>query len=138
MERYTEILDYLPKESEDERISTLKNSLNNILSVENIVENIYIDFRKSYSNKLSSEILNQVRFKLGEIIKEVHRSGCEPKRSDFLKEIKDTINTVFMQTTKKLTTYYRLWPLVFFIKTMTADSDLAMILSTLAYQDIPK
>ena len=61
--------------------------------------------------------------------------ACVISESFFLK---DTINTVFMQTTKKLTTYYGLWSLIFFIKTVTADSDLARILSNLAYRDIPK
>lgn len=98
MERYTEILDYLPQKSKDEGLSKLKNSLSNILCVENLVENIYVDFKKSYSTKLSSDVLNQVRFKIGEIIKEVQKSGCEPKRSDFLKDIKDTINAEIVRS----------------------------------------
>lgn len=97
-ERYTEILDYLPQKSKDESLSTLKNRLSSLLSVENIVENIYVDFKKSYSSKLSSDVLNQVRFKIGEIIKEVQKSGCEPKRSDFLKDIKDTIKAEIVKS----------------------------------------
>lgn len=96
--RYTEILDYLPQKSKDESRCTLKNSLSDILSVEKITENIYVDFKKSYSSKLSSDVLNQVRFKIGETIKDVQKSGCEPKRSDFLKDIKDTINAEIVQS----------------------------------------
>lgn len=93
MERYTEIVDYLPQKAVEESFSTLRNSLSNILSVENLVENIYLDFKKSYSTTLSSDVINQIRLTIAEIIKEIKNSGCEPKRSDFLKVIKDSINS---------------------------------------------
>ena len=98
MERYTEILDYLPQKSIDESLITLRRSLSNILSVENLVENIYVDFKTNYSNKLSTNVLNHVRSTIGEIIKDVQKNGCEPKRSDFLKDIKDSINAEIVKS----------------------------------------
>lgn len=98
MERYTEIVDYLPKKSIDESLVALRNSLNDILSLDNLVEKVYIDFKKSYSAKLSSDVLDHIRLTIRNIIKEVQISGTEPKRSDFLKDIKDSINSEIIKS----------------------------------------
>ena len=98
MERYTEIVDYLPKKSIDESHDALRNSLNNILSVNNLVEKIYIDFKESYSSTLSSDVLDHIRLTIRNIINEVQNSGTEPKRSDFLKDIKDSINSEIVKS----------------------------------------
>lgn len=45
-----EILDCLPQKLIDESLGTLRRSLSNILSVENQVENIYVDFKTNYLN----------------------------------------------------------------------------------------
>lgn len=83
----------LTQNSDDGSLNAVRESLRNILSIENnLVESIYTEFKESYSKKRSSEVLNSILSTIGEVITDLDNSGCEMKRSDFLKTIRESIN----------------------------------------------
>jgi len=98
MNKYTEIIDYLPQKVSCTTSENLTNSLNNILSVDILADEIYADFREKYSAKQSWDVLKHIKSTIKKIITDIETHGCKLKRSEFLNIIRECINDNIART----------------------------------------
>ncbi len=104
MDKYTDIIDYLPQKKSSTNSDDLINNLNNILSVDILADEIYVDFKEKYSTKQSLYVLNHIKYAIEKIILDIKNNGRKLKHSEFLAIIRECINKNAIQTENETVT----------------------------------
>lgn len=84
LDKYDEILDFLPKKTRSADLETFTQKINYILSEERLTEKIYADFREEYSTTCSNGLIAQIKSTIEGIINDVETNGRQLKKSEFV------------------------------------------------------
>jgi hypothetical protein len=84
LDKYDEILDFLPKKTRSAALETFTQKINYILSEERLSEKIYADFREECSTTCSNGLIAQIKSTIKGIINDVETNGRQLKKSEFV------------------------------------------------------
>ena len=98
--QYPDVVDYLPRKKIFNNRNDIRTDIRNLFSIDKFTEEIYLDFKESYSKSLANEIVASIKERILEVINQYKKNECQLKRSQFAKIIHDSINDKVLEYQK--------------------------------------